>query len=61
MPETVTENVAVWPVLTVSLAGWVVIEGDSDTPEPVIAIVAFWMVTNGATETLEPFTRTEVD
>lgn len=39
MPAATTENVAVWPAVTVWLAGWVVIEGGVDTPRPVSVIV----------------------
>ena len=34
-----TENVAVWPTVTLWLNGWVVIEGATDAPLPVSAIV----------------------
>lgn len=39
MPEAVTEKVAVWPAVTLWLAGWVVIDGVPATPVPVSTIV----------------------
>ena len=61
MPDAVTENVAVWPAVTVWLVGCVVIEGVTDTPLPVIVIVATWVVETCAIGTLAVLTRCEAN
>lgn len=38
MPEAVTENVAVWPTSTDWLKGWLVIEGATAIPVPLVEI-----------------------
>ena len=48
---------AVWPAVTVWLAGCVVIDGVIGTPAPVILIVAIWVVTTGAIGTLMVLAR----
>ena len=61
MPDAVTENVAVWPAVTVWSVGCVVIEGVTDTPLPVIVIVATWVVETCAIGTLAVLTRCEAN
>ena len=57
MPEAATENVAVWPTLTVWLTGWVEIDGVDPTPEPVIAMDSTSVETDVVTGPLPPASR----
>ena len=45
-------NVAIWPAVTVWLTGWVVIDGVTGIPAPLIEIDSWFVVINGVTTPL---------